>query len=377
MQHWWRTVDFLTRVGQSGIVLNPDKFQFAEREVDFAGFRVSDTTIEPLPKYLDAIRDFPSPESTSDIRSWFGLVNQVANYAQLRETMAPFKPFLSPRFPFSWSSELKQAFQASKQEIVKEIREGVEIFDVQRQTWLRSDWSRRGIGCFLLQQHCSCAKITLAGSRFLSAAEQRYAAIEGEALAVVWGLEQTRYFTQGCDNLVVVTDNKPLVKIFGDRTLDEITNSRLFPLKQHTLPWRFEIVHLPRKSNHAADATSRHPSASSDGDFPRALNGPDVGESALMASISNDVHKLGSISWSLLAAHPPLSHLLNLIEQRDSLNTNDPALACLSTIRESVYAQEGVLLYQDRVVVPFSLRKRIIQHLHAAHQGTSAMEQHA
>ena len=36
--HWWRTIDLLTITGQSGIVLNPDKFQFAKREVDFAGF---------------------------------------------------------------------------------------------------------------------------------------------------------------------------------------------------------------------------------------------------------------------------------------------------------------------------------------------------
>ena len=74
-QHWWRTIDLLTRVGQAGIVLNPDKFQFVEKSVNFAGFRVSDTTMEPLSKYLDAIRDFPSPASTTDIRSWFGLVN--------------------------------------------------------------------------------------------------------------------------------------------------------------------------------------------------------------------------------------------------------------------------------------------------------------
>jgi hypothetical protein len=107
-------------------VLNPDKFQFAEKSVDFAGFRVSDTTIEPLPKYLDAIRDFPTPDSTTDIRSWFGLVNQVTNYAQLRDTMAPFKPFLSPRCKFSWSPELEEAFQTSKQAIVEAIREGVE-----------------------------------------------------------------------------------------------------------------------------------------------------------------------------------------------------------------------------------------------------------
>ena len=150
-QHWWKTIDFLTQVGQAGIVLNPDKFQFAERSVDFAGFRVSDSTIEPLPKYLDAIRDFPSPISTMDIRSWFGLVNQVANYAQLRGIMEPFKPFLSPQCKFSWSLQLEEAFQLSKDAIICAICEGVEIFDMQRRTCLRPNWSMRGIGYFLLQ----------------------------------------------------------------------------------------------------------------------------------------------------------------------------------------------------------------------------------
>ena len=85
-------------------MLNPDKFQFAEKSVDLTGFRLSDSTIEPLPKYLDAIKDFPSPTSTTDIRSWFGLVNQVSNYAQLRDSMAPFKLFLSPRARVNISS---------------------------------------------------------------------------------------------------------------------------------------------------------------------------------------------------------------------------------------------------------------------------------
>ena len=134
--HWWRTIDFLTGVGQSSIVLNPDKFQFAQKNIDFAGFRVSDMTIEPLAKYLDAIRDFPSPASTTDVRSWFGLVNQMTNYAQLHETMAPFKPFLSQRCKFEWSPELEVAFQTSKKTIVEAICEGVEIFDLKRRTCL-------------------------------------------------------------------------------------------------------------------------------------------------------------------------------------------------------------------------------------------------
>ena len=336
-------------------MLNPDKFQFAEKSVDFTGFRVSESTIEPLPKYLDAIKDFPSPTSTTDIRSWFGLVNQVSNYAQLRDSTAPFKPFLCPRCKFSWSTELESTFQASKEAIIEAIRQGVEIFDIQRRTCLRPDWSKRGIGYFLLQQHCSCPsgvpdccpggwRITLAGSRFLNSAEQRYAAIEGEALAVAWGLEQTRYFTQGCDNLVIVTDHKPLIKIFGDRTLDEITNSRLFRLKQRTLPWRFEIRHLPGTSNHAADATSRHPSQSSTENTVSlgSPSFPDIAELALMNTIRNDTQELGAISWSLLAtetaADVSLGPLLRSVKQGTLIASDDPTLTSLRPICKSLYA---------------------------------------
>ena len=390
--HWWRTIDFLTRVGQAGIVLNPDKFQFAQRTADFAGFRVSDTAIEPLPKYLDAIRNFPTPSSTTDVRSWFGLVNQVANYAQLRDTLAPFKPFLSPRYKFVWSPKLEEAFQASKSTIIDAIRLGVEIFDVKKKTCLRPDWSCRGVGYFLLQQHCNCPsdapdccpsgwRITLAGSRFLTSAEQRYAAIEGEALAVAWGLEQSKYFTQGCDELIVVTDHKPLVKIFGDRTLDEITNSRLFRLKQRTLPWRFKILHLPGKTNLAADATSRNPSNSGSADGS-ALDMQDLVEVALMEAIRHDASDTGCLPWSLIAQEitndTSFSGLLGMIERGHWTNDADDAtVAQFRHIFDSLYVEDGVILYQDRVVVPPALRRRVMDHLHAAHQGTSSMEQRA
>ena len=77
--HWWRAIDYLSIIGSAGVVLNPKKLQFCERVIDFAGFRISDYSIEPLPKYLDAIRSFPTPKGITDIRSWFGLTNQVSN----------------------------------------------------------------------------------------------------------------------------------------------------------------------------------------------------------------------------------------------------------------------------------------------------------
>ena len=386
-EHWWRTINLLEIMGNSGAVMNPDKLQFCQRQADFAGFRIGETNIEPLPKYIEAIRSFPTPKSTKDIRSWFGLVNQVANYGQLREFMALFRPFLSPKHTFFWSLVLDKAFEESKTHIIEAIRQGVEIFDMSKPTCLRPDWSTQGIGYFLVQKHCPCNatlpdccpdgwKVTLAGSRFLTAAEKRYAAIEGEALAVAWGLEQTKYFTQGSPNLVVATDHKPLVKIFGDRTLDEISNTRLFRLKQRTLPWRFVIQHLPGKTNLAADAASRYPNPDSSGIQTCAA---DQSERLMMAAISSEAESITTVSWELLAEETRKDRTLSTLRMaiQEGFSQAYDEVADFVRYRDSLYISEDVILYQDRVVVPLSLRKTILQGLHAAHQGVSAMQSRA
>ena len=54
--HWWRTIDLLIAVGKSGCVFNPDKFQFAQRVVDFAGFRISEEKINHYQSFLRPFR---------------------------------------------------------------------------------------------------------------------------------------------------------------------------------------------------------------------------------------------------------------------------------------------------------------------------------
>ena len=387
-EHWWRTIDFLILVGQAGIVLNPNKFQFAQREVEFAGFKICNKSVEPLPKYLDAIKMFPTPKNSTDIKSWFGLVNQLSSYAQLRNIMSPFRPFLSPKVAFRWDNELNDAFEKSKDHIISLIKNGVKIFDINRLTCMRPDWSKQGIGYFLTQRHCNCPsglpnccdegwKVTLAGSRFLSDTESRYAAVEGEALAIAWGLEQSRYFTQGCDDLLVVTDHKPLVKVFGDRTLDEITNTRLFRLKQRTLPWHFDVAYLPGETNSAADATSRHPCPNSLA--VSMMSSEDISEHLTMAAISRETTELTSISWHTLSEEtrlcPILSQLLQAIEQ--NFQGRWDKLAAYMRYKDSLYSQNGVVMYQDRAVIPKSLRASVLDSLHSAHQGVSSMQMRA
>ena len=139
-------------------------------------------------------------------------------------------------------------------------------------------------------------RITLAGSRYLKPAETRYAAVEGEALAIAWSLEQTRFFTQGYDNLVVVTDHRPLVHLFSNRTLDQITNSRLFSLKQRTLPWRFTVHYMPGKGNCFSDAASRYP-ASGDSDSS------DISDSEVLAGIMLDPEEENDIAVAPISSH--------------------------------------------------------------------------
>ncbi|GFN90528.1 enzymatic polyprotein [Plakobranchus ocellatus] len=162
--------------------------------------------------------------------------------------MQSFRALLKPNTPFKWTNHMDNLFEETKAIIIQEIQRGVEIFDKRRPTCLATDFSKDGIGFWLLQKHCECTsskpfccrlgwKVTLVGSRFTSPAESTYAAIEGEALAVVDALEKILHFFLGCPNLIIAVDHRPLLKVFGDRSLEAIPNPRLRNLKEKTLKY--------------------------------------------------------------------------------------------------------------------------------------------
>ena len=75
----------------------------------------------------------------------------------------------------------------------------------------------------------------LCGSRFCSGAESRYSAVEGEALAVAWGMKKAKYFLLGAKDLLVVVDHRPLLELYRpDRDLSEVENPRLSNLVERT-----------------------------------------------------------------------------------------------------------------------------------------------
>jgi hypothetical protein len=402
-EHWWRTIRYLDRIARNGIIISPAKFEFCAREIEFAGFRVTWNGVKPLARYLDAVAKFPRPTNITDIRSFFGLINQLAHYAQLRDMMAPFKPFLSPRTRFQWTDELEELFIRAKKEIVEAIKEGVEIFEPERTTVLSTDWSKQGIGYFLYQKHCDCPsrvttccehgwRVTLAGSRALTSAEANYWPTEGEALAVCWALEDSKFFTLGCNDLAIQTDHKPLVKLLGDRTLDEIQNRRLVNLKEKTFPWKFDIHWVAGKSIPAPDATSRHPQKRADADTVDlaaaamdAIRMDDseaedlAGDYELAAGADGRLRQFRAVTWEVVkeetAADRDMQVLTKIIADGFHCRLDDlsPAIAKFWQYRETLYVVDGVVMYGDRVVIPARLRKEVLDNLHGAHQGTSQM----
>ena len=87
---------------------------FGKDTVEFAGFEISLTSVKPCSKVLQSTKDFPAPRNVTDIRSCFGLVNQVAYAFAVADHMRPFRELLKPDQPFAWTEHLDYLFRKSK-----------------------------------------------------------------------------------------------------------------------------------------------------------------------------------------------------------------------------------------------------------------------
>ena len=98
----------------------------------------------------EAIFKFPPPSNCTDLRSFFGLVNQLsASTNTIAGLLAPLRPLLSTKNDFVWTAEHDQAFKRAKESLT--IAPTLAFFDIDRPTCLSTDASRQGLG-FVLQQ---------------------------------------------------------------------------------------------------------------------------------------------------------------------------------------------------------------------------------
>ena len=395
-RHSW---DLLETCAQNGIVLNESKFQFCRKTVDFAGLTVTAESVQPSTKTLAAIQNFPPPTDLTKARAFFGLTNQVQWAYANSEEMTPFRDLVKPHSTFIWTDELKALFDKCKEKILFQVRDGVKHFDLHRITCLQTDFSQSGLGYLLLQKYCSCTmnsapvccrdgwKLVFAGSRFTKGAETRYAPTEGELLAISWALNHSHVFTKGSPNLVVVTDHKPLLGILNDKPLNDIKNPRIIRLKEQTLSFNFKVMYNRGKWQRGPDALSRNPQCMSFDIFrehssfePAAESPSDVVAMAELHEIVDD----GSLSLKDIGAanrdDPELSALAKIVQQGfpPSHDLTDPLVRQYFAIRDDLsVCEDNIVMFQERIVVPKSLRSRVLQILHHAHQGVEGMRARA
>ena len=437
LESFTQACEYLDLCARNGVILNPKKFQFCQDIVDFAGLQITATNVRPSEKLLQSIREFPTPKDITGARAWFGLVNQAAYAFAMTEEMACFRHLLKPKVKFEWTDELDKQFIKSKEAIINKIIEGVHLFDPTLPTCLATDFSGTGLGFFLLQKSCTCTsrlptccptgwRLCLVGSRFLHPAETRYAPIEGEALAVAYGLHQCRYFVLGCQDLIVATDHKPLLHVLNDRSLSDIQNRRLQNLKEKTLSYRFQIVHVPGKKHLGPDAASRFPVGHPtrlllpgepvETDFVDAPLTSEVRAAVLEGLAANEEddhdteeclqyeataalmevnsintaytdshakHSRNIVTWAdvraATAADPTLQSVLQLLATGFPVDsrTLPASIRPYHPFSSSLYELDGVLMLSDRIVIPSSLRTAILTLLHAAHQGIDRMKARA
>ena len=221
--------------------------------------------------------------------------------------MEPFRDLLKKGQKFYWDDRLQTLFQQSKSEILRRAEEGVRSYDLHKPTCLTTDWCKIGLGFALTQKHCKCSgtvnpncgkghwKLVFAGSRFTKKNERDlFSPTEGECLAAVYGLTRCRMFTLWCPNLTLVVDHRPLLGALNDRSLDSIENPRLLKLKEKTLPFKFNIMHVPGSSDaiRVADAVSRHPTTDAPED-----TGMETVDGAARAFAALQADDVESISW--------------------------------------------------------------------------------
>ena len=383
---FWHTISYIELCAENGIVFNPEKFVFAEDTVEFAGFDITLTGFKPPQRIIKAIQGFQTPRNITDVRSWFGLVAQVSYAFSQAPVMSPFRELLSKKSPFYWDGTLQSIFEESKVEIIKSIKDGVRSFSTNRTTCLGTDWSKTGVGFTLSQKHCQCPgkdplcganhwRVVYAGSRFTTDAESRYAPIEGEALALLYGLECCRMFVLGCPDLLIAVDHKPLVPIFNQRELDKIRNTRIQKIRERTLPYNFHVIAIPGIKNVGPNTASRIP--------PTDTSEIGYIEDSVIAATNVEHSTIASIKLSSIYEHinqdNQYKELLVLIERGfpEKKELTPKTLQEFWPLRHELYTIRKVVFIAGKPLIPKTLRKDILRELHLGHHGISMMKSNA
>ena len=327
------------------------------------------------PGIVEAIQRFPTPTNRTDLRSFFGLVNQLsASTETIAPLLAPLRSLLSVKNEFMWVANHKTAFDKVKESLVSSPI--LSFFDIARPTRLCVDASRLGLGFVLQQRQGDSWSLIQAGSRFLSDAESRYAVIELEMLAVTWAIVKCRIFLEGMPHFLVITDHHPLISILNSQCLNEIENPRLQRLKGRVMPFNFTAEWVKGTLNQVPDALSRSPVSDplpQDSLAEKDIDdipGATCAEIRVVTTQGDESVRLEEIRKHA-NGDEEYQQIRKFIEEGFPKHRSQLPEQCRRywCVRQHLSIEDDLVVCGCRLLVPAPMRREVLQMLHESHQG--------
>jgi len=251
-----RTV--LQCIQKAGLILNPKKCLFGAREIKILGHRVSSAGIRPDADKIKAVKEFPTPKNTQDVKSFLGLCSYYRRFIKdFCHRAQPLQELLKGDSRFHWGVEQRQAFEDLKEALTSDPILG--LYDENCPTKMHTDASGYGIGAVLIQIQKGEEKVIAYASRALMKAEKNYSTTERECLAAVWAINKFRPYLFG-KPFTIVTDHHSLCWLANLKD----PSGRLARWALRLQEYDITIVHKSGRKHQDADSLSRNPVEQSD-----------------------------------------------------------------------------------------------------------------
>lgn len=355
-QHKERLTKVMTRLSECGLTLNSAKCSFGLSSIKFLGHILSKDGVSPDPAKITSIRAARRPETVSELRGFLGLVQFVGRYVRgLATVSAPLWELTKKSVTFEWSKGHQAAFDKVK-ELMGNLHT-LAYYDKEAPTTVVADASPVGLGCVLYQVQNGMPRVVAYGHRRLSDVESRYSQIEREALGLMWACEHFGMYLLGT-KFRLVTDHKPLVSIFGKPTSKPTPRLERWSLRLQAFD--FVLEYRPGCSN-IADSLSRL-SVSKD-----EVVKPLCDDSYIRSVVESAVPQ--AMSWSDMQEAAKSCQETQLIHEAIKSGDWQRCSAVVKSLRNELSSCDGVVLRGDRIVVPASLREKVLTLAHEGHQG--------
>ena len=199
----------LSRLQEAGLHLEGEKCTLQQKSCKYMGHEIDAEGIHPTNDKVLAIENAPAPQHVQELRSYLRLIHYYPTFlGNLSTMLAPLHELTRHNAKWKWGEKQKRAFEGSKS-LLSSSRVLVH-FDSDLPIVVSSDASSCGIGSVLSHrlQDGSDKHIAYA-FRSLSDCEKKYAQLEKEALALIFGIAKFHKYLYGREFLLQ-TDHMPL-----------------------------------------------------------------------------------------------------------------------------------------------------------------------